>query len=365
MPDNKAKYISVAVITEGEQSRAVSGSPPNPVTLPTELWVALSSCELAQWAPTATGNVPGPVNIQGTTTTLTGPEGGDNSFTYAVAIDPGGNSYALNFVYDSAPPTTNAKYFIAVFAPNVTGDIAPIRSIQGAATGFPAIVAQWASDPEAPWAGLCLDGTSRIYAGVSDTVLRFAAGADGDAAGTIFVQDTAAFGQGKDNEGISSVFFDAVRQWIWVSYQGPSVPGVDAYDLSGVRQRRINSSFFVQLGQIGIAPDGSIYVGDSPGTGLAVWIFPADANGTLDPTAQITIDALSSTVTGLALDANGKLYLCYEQSGTIPTVAHLVSFAAGTTGHNPTPLTDISGNLTGLDEMLDSTLTNPQQLLVR
>lgn len=346
MPDNKAKYISVAVITEGGQSRAVSGSPPAPGGVSSELWVVGSSCELMKWPLTATGSDAPTINIQGTTTTLTGPEGSDDSFTYAVGFDTSGNQFCLNY---ALLPAAAFLYSIPVFAKNATGDIAPIRNIQGAATQLNATF----GPVEIFEAGICLDASNLIYAGGRSTILKFPAGSDGNATSSTFLSDGSI-------DRITSLFYDAARQWIWLT---ANTPEVSAYNLAGVRQRQLTYSDFAGPFQVCIGPDGSIFVSDSPrDNGPCIFVFAPTADGGAAPTRTIILpnsglhlpESVGVAVTNLGITFGSWI----DDSQNY----HVGSFAADASG-TPSPLTDIDNPL--LTTMTDLASTYPTQLMVR
>lgn len=129
--DNKAKYISVAVTTEGEQSRAIQGSPPNPVTAQ-KLYIAQASCAIVVFPTTATGNDAPAQNVAGNLTNLTGPAGDFFSQTYDVAIGKDGTMYALGSYFNVDEVTCQAS--INSFTANATGNVPPINTI---GSGYP------------------------------------------------------------------------------------------------------------------------------------------------------------------------------------------------------------------------------------
>jgi hypothetical protein len=343
----KAQYISVASLSAGGLPRSIPGSPPNPNAVPsTQLWVVGSSCELMRWPLTATGNDAPAINLQGTATTLTGPEGSDDSFTYAVDFDSAGNQYALNFALLA---DAGFLYSIPIFAPNATGDVAPILNIQGSATQLNASF----GPVEVFVGGICLDDSSNIFAGARTTILKFPAGSDGNATGTVFLSDVGL-------DQISSLYFDSARQWIWVSTFNPDVR---AYDLSGTLQRQLVYSGFSGPFQVFIGPDGSIFVSDAPrSTGPCVFVFAPTANNNDAPTRTIILPNSELHIpesVSVAVTEDGTIFSSWIDDDQN---YHVGSFAADADG-TPSPLTDITNPL--LTTMIDDASTYPTQLNVR
>jgi hypothetical protein len=120
---------------------------------------------------TATGNVSPIGYLGGSLTTLNVDSVG------GIAVDSTGNVYVSS--------TSGSGGSIVVFAPTATGDIAPIRTIQGAATQLGTL------------GGIQVDAVGNIYVvsttntGQNPTVLKFSATASGNAAPVLSITSTA------------------------------------------------------------------------------------------------------------------------------------------------------------------------------
>lgn len=310
MPDNKAKYISVAVITEGEQSRAVTGSPPNPTPPVTQtLWVAGLSCELLNFALDTDGTTPPLLNIQGDATGLTGPFGNDQSLTFAQVLDADKNIVCI--ACNAQSSETDYTVALLTFAPGSDGNAAPIRTVTGNLTNF--AVYGVGPDPQRNQMGVCIDGSGNIYAvdgnggngGVTldGYILKFPPAANGNVASTYFVAPT-------NTKKYTSLFFDATRNLVWAVNQGtPSAifPSIDAYNLAGTLVHSIggNATGIFTPEQVWVDPAGKIYLADSV---LAGFVWPAGSDGNVAPTQNFNSDNTQHPC-GIAVDANGHIYL--------------------------------------------------------
>lgn len=314
------------------------------------LWVAGSSCEIMRWNLSDTGNTSPEVNIQGTTTTLTGPKGGNDSFTYAMAVDSQGYRYALNYALQT---DSSVRYYVPIFSPTATGNVAPFATIEGANTGFYQF-----TTAEAPCGGLCLDAEDNVYVGLGNTIWKLPAGSTGNATATNFMTDTSI--AQVNGQGISSLVFDRVRNWIWMTIGSTTLWGLRAYSLDGTKQRDITypqTTGSNAPSQVAIGPDGSIYYTD---LGMNMFKFAPSADTTATPEVTITgIGGYSSAnAVGVAIENDGTIVLCATASiWTIPG-----SSSGAWSGITKT--TTITGANTYLTAMQDSTLTWPQQLYI-
>ena len=333
-----------------------SGGGGGGVIVPTLLYVAGSSCEVSAFNLTDTGNVAPHLDIQGNLTGLTGPLGDDNSLTYDAVLDSSKNIFAL-ITYEGAGGLFDPGVKIVGYAPGTTGNVAPTISIFGSNTNLPDSFAAIANE-----AGFCIDGTDRLYAGYLHQIIRFDAGANGNAVGTIIKDDTT-LGQ------ITGMRFDAARQWIWLTTIKDGVNGaiaVWAFDLSMVQQRKITgaSTGLTHPNGIGISQiDGRIYVVDEVHQNIN--IFASAADGNVAPTAQITGASTGlSEPTGITLDTSDNIYICDRIDNSTGNInCFLASWPAGTTG-NVAPSTKVQGNLTGLFLMNSGAQTSPLHVFV-
>ena len=326
------------VIFGGESA---SGGAPS-----TALWVVGSSCELLQFPLTANGNVAPTLNIQGALTQLTSllVNGDDKSFSYAVDFDATGNQYVAAF--KEIAGGTGLQYFFTVYAPGATGNIAPIRYVHGSNTGFDAILSQ------AGHAGICLDDSELTYVGIFDKVYRFPAASDGNAVGTVFLSGlvsdiTLAL--------ISSLRFDPVRRWIWISIceVGSLNRGLNkilAYDLNGVLQVTLtDSTNWIRPYQVTIGPDLSIYVIDLAeiSRNITVFVYAPNSTGDSLPVRMMTLPDTNTNPLGVAVDSNGVVYAAALGSKG----SSLYVYPAG--ANDPvSPIQTIAGANTTFDNML-------------
>lgn len=327
--------------------------PPTPPPVVPALYFAGQSCELFRWPLTASGANPTPaVDITGTVSTLTGPGGNLESNTLAVDVD---TATGQQYVLQQSLISGNWTYNIPVFAANATGDPAPIRNITGAATNLPIT-------GEALNGGICLDGSKNIYAGVLTntgfSIIKFAAGANGNATGTVIVSETLT---------LTSICYDAINSLIWVScYSGtPFHSLARSYSLSGTFQKQIASTHSTFPGEVFIGPAGQIILaGLGTGDQSVVEVFPNGSSGTPAATQTITINPAGGqgpTVSCAAMDSAGLLYV-----GPIFDAGlneNIFVYSAGTTGTDPATLRSFYSTL--FSKMADGTATDVQQIVVR
>jgi hypothetical protein len=356
MPDNKAKYISVAVTTEGGHSRALPGSPPNTSTAPL-LYVAGSSCEVLAFALTADGTTAPTVDIQGDQTRLTGAVGNTQSLTWAVALDSAKSIYAISTVQETTFPSV-WKTSILVWPALTTGNVAPTREITGAATQLDSNNGN-IGNPFAFGMGIAIDASDNIYACVySDIIIKFTAGADGNATGATFATTPSG------GDLLTSLFYDSSRDWLWAcSAQTGGNQAIYAYNMSGVLQRTISGNL-TQLSrpnQVYIGPDQSIFVADMLNS--QVMVYSSVANGNVAPTRTFdTVDMFNNNTGGVAVDSTGKCYMSVFFYGhTSPENIEVV--IAGASGDNLTPIQTMTNSALGVIEA-DGTSTSPMQLFI-
>jgi len=325
---------------------------------PQELWVAGSSCEILEFPLTATGNVAPTIDIQGALTQLTSllVNGDDKSFTMAVEVDSAGKQYACGWKLIAGG--TGIQYFYTVYVAGANGNVAPTNYVHGAATGFDAFVVQASNG------GICVDASGNVYVGFFTKILMFPAGSDGNAASTTFA--TIAAGSSRQ---ITSLFYDAVRRWIWVSASGNlSDNALYAYDLTGVLQVTItDGTNFSTPWQVAIGPDLSIYVSDTPNFG-EVLVYAPNASGASLPVRTISLPSVAASKgIGVAVDSNGRVYAAAEAG----TTSSLFVYEAGASDVlSSSPIQTIAGTNTRFDTMLPGSsppnaVTNIQQLRIR
>lgn len=363
--DTQGLFVGVCVDTEsiGQCGMIQGAVPPNPVQFVfptyTKLWIAGSSCEVMQWPLNANGNVAPTINIQGSLTDLTGPKGDDASFTYAVDVDTGGFQYALTYWNTGV---LQAQYAVCVFSPTSTGNVAPTRRF--IPTGFTNIT------DELTYGGICVDYSNNCYVGLYDDtvginyIYKFPTSSSGSVAGTLFVEI-----QSSDTKwakpGITSLCFDVVRQWIWVTMSnnnGAGHTGLIAYDLNGVEQAYMTPAVLGAPTQVAIGPDGNIWIAD---VSTAISPFPAAIlefalNGT-SPLRELTVTDNTWNVDylGVGVDQNGIIYV----SAGHGQGAKFQTFPANSNGNvTGTQITQVAGAATFLSTMISGAVTWPAQL---
>jgi hypothetical protein len=334
---------------------------PPPQVMREDIYITGQSCELFRWPLTATGTNPTPdVDITGMTSTLTGPLGNLNSNTLAVDVDPSGNQYVLQ---QNKQVSDNKWVFsIPVFAPNATGNPAPIHNIVGTNTNFPRQFI------EANFGGICLDASQNIYAGLAGTlvgggnngaIIKFAAGADGNAVGTIIVTEA--------DFQVQALAYDGTNNLIWAGGNLASDNTAEArsYTTAGVLHSTIICSTMATVGEVFIGPTGQIILAGilgSDGTKTLVKVYPSGSSGTDPATTQsIQISAPQGPIVSCAaMDSAGLLYIGPVFVGLVETIN---VYAAGATGINPATLRTFNSTL--FSSMGDGTATNITNIVVR
>lgn len=360
----KSLFMSVASNSEPHHDcRVTPGTPPSPAFPPyNKLWVSGSSCELMSWPLNANGNVAPTINIQGSNTTLTGPLGSNNSFTYAADVDTDGTQYSLG--YWAVTSGSGAQYFISAFSGGATGNIAPIRRVvinNAPVTSY---------GGELGFGGLCVDGHGNIYVGVGHWIYKFATTANGTVNGTAFVTANAIWGSTLDTHGITSLYFDVVRQVIWASYQMDQAdvqPEIVGYNLDGSNYATVTyGGNFIQPTQCAIGPLGELYVADvaaGPSHNGAVYIFTPPNFNTPSATLYDGSNLWNVGYLGVGADLNGIIYVSAGNTNTPAGDGQIFSYPKGSNGNvHGTNLTDITGAATFLGNMQDGTVTWPAQI---
>jgi 6-phosphogluconolactonase (cycloisomerase 2 family) len=204
--------------------------------------------------------------ITGSLTALASPE--------QIATDRSGNLYVAN-----------SAGSITVYPPTATGNVAPLRTIAGTATGLGGGVF-----------GIAVDAAGHVYASnhYRNSITEYAAGANGNVAPIATLAGPAT---------------------------GVQLPTGLALD-----------------------PTGHLWVDNAAG----IAEYPAGANGNVAPIAAISGPQASSSSV-IAFDAAGNLFVNETLSGLASSSGYTVEeFAAGSTG-NPAPIATLHGPDTGLN----------------
>lgn len=271
---------------------------------------------------TANGNVAPTQNIVGAATGL--------GFPRRVVLDSTLNIYIAN------APAGPALHSITVYAPAATGNVAPLRTISGAATGLTGVD------------GLAIDGGGNLFAANcaacfhssgSDGILIFAPGANGNVAPTNTIAGAAT-----TLNAPTALTFDANGNLL-VSNGGGSVTTFAPGATGNVAPTATIAG--AATGLTGNDPEcvrndaaGLIYVCSNNNS--AILVFAAGANGNVAP-----IRTLSGAATGLvtptsvSFDTSGNMYVANAGGNTITV------YAPGATG-NQAPMFTVSGAATGL-----------------
>lgn len=357
----KSLYMSVAAVSEPHHDcRVTPGSPPLPSFPPvTTYLVSGSSCELMTFPLNGTGNIAPTLNIQGSNTTLTGPLGDDKSFSYAADKDTDGTMYVLGYWAISSGNGT--QYFVSAFSANSTGNVAPLRRFiinNSVVTGY---------NQELQWGGLCVDGHGNVYVGVGHWIFKFPTTSSGTVNGTAFVTANPIWSGPIDPHGISSLYFDVVRQVIWATYMSDQTdtlgPVVVAYNLDGSTYAEISGTPLSNPMQVAIDPEGAVWIGDSSaaaGFQPALLVYQP-------PTLALSTTIFDSVwnnraYIGVGIELNGTIHVSIG-NGSQTGYGHLYSYPKGSAGNvNGTNLTDINGAATFLATMISGAVTFPAQI---
>lgn len=359
----KSLYMSVAAVSEPHHDcRVTPGTPPLPSFPPyTTFLVSGSSCELMSWPLNANGNVAPTINIQGSNTTLTGPLGDDASFSYASDKDTDGTMYVLGVWTIAHSPFDTFQYFISAFSAGSSGNIAPARRIVINNAQVLAAI------DELPWGGLCVDGHGNVYVGLGHFIFKFATTASGTVTGDVFVTSTGGDTYIND-QGITSLYFDVVRQVIWATYfqsQNYTGPVIVGYNLDGSIYSTVTYSGINQPMQIAVGPDGSLYIADQAAgprnTGAVFVLTPPTL--AISATLYESANNWNFTYLGVGVDLSGKIYVSVGNTGAPGGVGRLFSYPKGSNGDVAgTQLTEITGAATFLSNMISGAVTFPAQI---
>jgi hypothetical protein len=251
---------------------------------------------------------------------------------------------------DSRSTPTTAAIFVAndsyvtVFPLGSNGDVAPISTIDGAATGL------------AGSRAIALDSKGNIYVGndfaadarvAGSSVVVFSAGSKGNATPIATIA-----GPHTGLHTIHSIAVDSsgsIYVGTYITNNGPAGVEVFAAGSDGdVKPRAIIAGRSTKLqNTFGVAVDmkGMLFVANaSEGDGVVV--FPALSNGNAIPSAVISETDAGNGPVGVALDRRGNIYIANAARRDVP--AGIRVYAAGSNGDALTIAT-IGGSNTGLD----------------
>lgn len=277
----------------------------------------------------ASGNVKPYRTITGTRTGL--------QYARGIAVD------AQDNVYVSTSPLTDARSTLSVFSAEADGDIAPLRTIAGGATGL-----------VRPYS-IAVDADGNVYAGNSrgrchfvcmygGAVTEYAAGQGGDIAPIRIIR-------GKKTEmwGATHIALDEAGDVYDAPYRecdGTYCVGRDEIIAFTTRARGNSppSSEFGFLGpadSIAVDDENRVYVAYAEGAG-AIYVYPA-TNQVNDAPIQIITGSQTGLQgpTAVAVDSARNIYVANFNNNSITV------YAAGATG-NVTPEQVIIGSNTGI-----------------
>ncbi|HYK82116.1 MAG TPA: NHL repeat-containing protein [Gemmatimonadales bacterium] len=255
------------------------------------------------------------------TLTITGSNTGLND-PHGIARDGTGNLYVANM----------ATSTITVYAPGLSGNVAPIRTIAGNNTGL--------SAPQ----GIALDAAGNLYVsnlfgGSLGNILVFAAGASGNVAPKATIAGTSTglwFPTGIALDAAGRIYVanednnSGYTESITVYAPGASGNATPTATIAG----NFNAGTSYPQG-VALDAAGRLYVAGSGN----ITVYTADATGAFTATATISGSSTGLSPTGVALDPAGRLYAANGASITV--------YAPGATG-NAAPIIAIAGSNTGL-----------------
>jgi sugar lactone lactonase YvrE len=235
----------------------------------------------------------------------------------AVTRDGAGRSYVTDFSADS----------VSVFAPNATGDVAPVRILKGATTTL--------DGPES----MAVDDNGFLYVAnvVTSSVLEFSPGASGNVApANSFGTGGGTFALTLDDSGQIYVGNGAGI----VKVFGPNASGAGPTPL-----RTITGASTQLTNVLGLfVDDASGRLWAANGAGDSVLAFAPTATGDQAPTRLIKGDQTGlDEPRGVTVDSAGRIYVTNAGSNTVSV------FAPSANG-NVAPLRTISGVATGLSQ---------------
>jgi hypothetical protein len=249
----------------------------------------------------------------------------------------------------STPPAAifvaNLRGYVTVYRLGSNGDVAPISTIDGAATRL--------GSPE----NIALDSKGNIYvtsevwnagAYAGDSVVVFSAGSRGNASPIAIIA-----GPGARLRGVKSMTVDSLGS-IYLGAIEPAPAGVRIFAAGSngdVKPRAAIGGLNTELQDargIAVDPKGTLIVANASGlsTGNGVLVFPAGSDGDLRPRA--TISGAKTGIdwpVGVALDRLGNIYVA--DAGRYGSPAGIRVYSAGSNGNVP-PIVTISGSNTGL-----------------
>ncbi len=298
--------------------------------------------------------------IAGSKTRLDDPTG--------IALDSQGNIYVANIFGGPDVPNTEDSGTVTVYAAGSTGNIAPIATISGAATGL------------AYPAGIALDSSGNIYVANSETanttssqeyapsITVYPAGSKGNASPISIIAG--------DNTNLSSypqsIALDSSRNLYaegYIEYVGDTINVYPAGSNGNVSPAATIVGADTGLdGPDGIALDsgGNLYVSNGyggPVGGGSVTIYPAGSSGDAVPIVTITSSFTGiSYASSIAVDSNGKIYVANEfgdadDNGSI-TIYSADSYATDA------PIATIAGDNTGLSNPFGIALDSAGNIFV-
>jgi sugar lactone lactonase YvrE len=298
-------------------------------------------------------------DIAGSKTRLDDPTG--------IALDSQGNIYVANILGGPVVPNTEDSGTVTVYAAGSSGNIAPIATISGAATGL------------AYPAGIALDSSGNIYVANELTgntsssledypsITVYPAGSKGNASPIAVI---AGDNTGLDYpQGIALDSGGNLYAKGYVEYVGDTINAYPAGSNGNVSPAATIVGADTGLdGPDGIALDsgGNLYVSNGyggPVGGGSVTIYPAGSNGDAVPIATITSSFTGiNDASSIAVDSTGKIYVANEfgaagDNGSI-TIYSAGSYATGA------PIATIAGDNTGLSNPFGIALDSAGNIFV-
>lgn len=313
---------------------ACSSGPSAPRQISNVLYVAnFANSHITAYAANATGNAAPVTMIGGSNTGL--------SFPWGIARDTAGRLYVANLGTSASSSET-----LTVYAPNATGNAAPIATIAGSNTGLHSVQ------------GIAVSAAGQLYVvnignggSSGDSITVYAANATGNAAPIYTIAGS--------NTGLSApwaVALDAAGR-LFVSNAGPrgTNPGNSITVYAANATGNAAPIYTIAGSNTGLSSPESIVLDDvgqlyvlnvtivSNVAYYSITVYAPGASGNAAPTQTITGSntGLSNPV-GMAVDGTGKLHVANFGIGGSITV-----YAPGATG-NAAPIITIAGNNTGL-----------------